>query len=94
MEHREKLEITANLLMEKEKISGEVFKAIMSGEPLPEDPKPEEPKAKEAPESEGSLPFSEPKEESPETSSVENGPAVTDLPAEDPPEAPETKPEL
>jgi cell division protease FtsH len=93
-EHREKLEITANLLMEKEKISGEVFKAIMSGEPLPEDPKPEEPKAKEAPESEGSLPFSEPKEESPETSSVENGPAVTDLPAEDPPEAPETKPEL
>jgi len=93
-EHREKLEITANLLMEKEKISGEVFKAIMSGEPLPEDPKPEEPKAKEAPESEGSLPFSEPKEESPETGSVENGPAVTDLPAEDPPEAPETKPEL
>jgi len=93
-EHREKLEITANLLMEKEKISGEVFKAIMSGEPLPEDPKPEEPKAKEAPESEGSLPFSEPKEEAPETGSVENGPAVTDLPAEDPPEAPETKPEL
>ncbi len=86
--HRDKLENTANLLMEREKISGDVFKAIMDGQPLPEEPKPDA-----APDAEGTPSISEPEEEAPKTTdSGEDAPAGTDVPAEEPP-APETKPE-
>ncbi|MBP6887476.1 MAG: ATP-dependent zinc metalloprotease FtsH [Oscillospiraceae bacterium] len=75
-QHRDKLEALANLLMEREKIDGELFKAIMEGRELPEPPKPAD--TADAGETVEALSALKPEGSAPETDSSENIPAAAD----------------